>query len=85
MIGPVDLKDQKGRLTGRKWPANLSGAKLVNANLKDADLQNANLAGADLTGADFSGADLSNANLTDAVFKTEQLSVAKSNGKTDKN
>jgi uncharacterized protein YjbI with pentapeptide repeats len=60
-LGPAELRDHRGRPTGRLWEASLQcadlrrahpcGTRLASANLSDAKLELADLDAADLTGA----------------------------------
>jgi uncharacterized protein YjbI with pentapeptide repeats len=75
-LGLVDIKSGGGLATGRRWPVNLSGAKLVGASLIGTNLRDANLAYADLSGADLTNAILIDANLTGAVLDGAKLEGA---------
>ncbi len=57
-LGPLPLTDERGRDSGKMWPANLSRADFHKANLTDVCLMAANVKGANFTGANMTRADL---------------------------
>ena len=71
-LGPVDIKDRSGQPTGREWPANLAGARVLNTDFTGANLEAANLKGADFTGARLARARAQRADLEGAVLDQAQ-------------